>query len=484
MSYDELFALPEEEFEARLDGGDYRELQAMCKYIGISAGGSAGDLKRRLLEHKAQSDAPVKSPEGRTGRACSLRRAVAAPQSRASAVSEAVEAAERVSAARAASASAPRSWPPPPVPAMPSLAVDTTAQVDPRTLSAAEFQAMFPGGAAAAEDVGMDEAAVAHKSGEDPLTKTDPWKGYLLSTPVSRRSSEVRSGVTPEYKKQLETLDSFLDGALGLPVPLPLPSDAPQADVLNRILEGVDALWENAVTKSSLKELVKLQRAEFKTFVQAETAPIHTAIDQLSQSFSALASDSVVQFDRVGRLETQVEALSLSGAAPSGEVNPNPNDPGLRQIAFKQFPEASSITDRISAMKAFMSKQFPEIQFGMVDLYADNQGEYTRNGFVEVSHPRIVRRVLKACKKDTLQCKFSEVKIRQGTTAIDRARNWALFEAKRLVESAAGGNRSITLEHAKGRGVYVDKVQVFMQEPRYATGGTFLGEFRSLQLPK
>ena len=41
-SYDELLALPEEEFEARLDGGDYRELQAMCKYIGISAGGSAG----------------------------------------------------------------------------------------------------------------------------------------------------------------------------------------------------------------------------------------------------------------------------------------------------------------------------------------------------------------------------------------------------------------------------------------------------------
>ena len=42
--------------------------------------------------------------------------------------------------------------------------------------------------------------------------------------------------------------------------------------------------------------------------------------------------------------------------------------------------------------------------------------------------------------------------------------------------------KSVTVNKAKDRGVYVNKVQVFTQEPRYARDGQFVGEYKDLKL--
>ncbi len=133
-------------------------------------------------------------------------------------------------------------------------------------------------------------------------------------------------------------------------------------------------------------------------------------------------------------------------------------------------------------MKAFMRTNFPEIQYGMTDLFVNKDGQYTRHGFVEVSDRRIVRRVVTEVQKKKLQCNFSDVKIRTGTTAIDRNRNWALYEAERMIKEGAAG-RMVSLKKAEGRGVYIGTDRVFSQEPRFARGGTFHGEFAALRLP-
>ena len=45
---------------------------------------------------------------------------------------------------------------------------------------------------------------------------------------------------------------------------------------------------------------------------------------------------------------------------------------------------------------------------------------------------------------------------------------------------AAG--EGVTVYRAEGRGVYVIKVRVFSQQPRYARDGQFLGDFKGLKL--
>ncbi len=476
MSYDELLALPEEEFEARLDGGDYRELQAMCKYIGISAGGSAGDLKRRLLEHKAQSDAPVKSPEGRTGRARSPRRAVAAPQSRASAVSEAVEAAERVSAA-AASASAPRSWPPPPVPAMPN----TTAQVDPRTLSAAEFQAKFPGGAAAA-------------SSEMAVDTKDIQQSSFYGTPLGRtqRAQGVQSGFTPKLREEHQTLEAFLGGnEKSLPEAPPMPhveTTDPTMKVLldgqAALLRGVNELRSTVVTRDALAHFYELQSQEMQTYVSAETAPLHNAVGRLGHDTQQLSRDAVQQFDRIGRLESRFDALKVAG--------PRKDDSSFRKLAFKGIPGNISAIERIRTIEEWMATHFKDIRVKVSNVH---RGAYERNvlrpltgvTLVEFNDSDIKRHVQQQIEADPARYKCTiggkQISIKQAKSESASQRDGALNRAADVVKTdhrAAG--KEIKKIHVGDRGVKVGDVYVFKQDLGNDLG-RFVPPMSDLSLP-
>ena len=80
-SYDELLALPLDEFKQMLAEGEYTDVQGLCKHVGINAKGSRADLESRVSEYKGKMDAGEvirKSPEGRDGRARSPRPGVGA----------------------------------------------------------------------------------------------------------------------------------------------------------------------------------------------------------------------------------------------------------------------------------------------------------------------------------------------------------------------------------------------------------------------
>ena len=74
--------------------------------------------------------------------------------------------------------------------------------------------------------------------------------------------------------------------------------------------------------------------------------------------------------------------------------------------------------------------------------------------------------------------------VRPGLTEIDEARNWALRIAEELVKgSSLSTGKAVTVKKNEGGGIYVDTVQVFSQELRFAKGGSFHGEYASLKLP-
>ena len=82
---------------------------------------------------------------------------------------------------------------------------------------------------------------------QDPLVKSDLWKGWI-GTPVrSQRSHDVHSGMTPQLQREREKLTDFLAGTESSMTPIPAPP-MPQSDdtvtVLKALLDGQSALLQ------------------------------------------------------------------------------------------------------------------------------------------------------------------------------------------------------------------------------------------------
>ena len=320
----------------------------------------------------------------------------------------------------------------------------------------------------------------------DPLTEDDPWTKadrYQYGSPIqtTHRSATLHSGITPDLNLRRQTVDDFLAAPPSVPARLVVPPMPGQdADpTLVAILEGVNELRSSSVTMATLKEFAGFQREEFQTFVRAENAPLHDAVGRLGRDVAHLVKDSVEKSDRLTALEAREHSLG------SATVGPNPHDIALRRVAFVNFPEASSIKDRIKAMDAFMEANFPNIPTGLKDMFPDKKGNPTHHGFVEVGSRAQARRITDEVKSRTLKLpQFGVVTIKPALTAIDRNRNWAIAEATRLIKnSPLLRGRAVDVKKFEGRGIYVDGAKVFSQEPRFAMGGTFLREFAALRLP-
>lgn len=74
-------------------------------------------------------------------------------------------------------------------------------------------------------------------------------------------------------------------------------------------MNEVRATLSHVVTRDDLRALHEAQSAEMKTYVQAETAPLHAGIAQLSTDFKMVAMDAVDHDERIDKLETNVTEL-------------------------------------------------------------------------------------------------------------------------------------------------------------------------------
>ena len=161
--------------------------------------------------------------------------------------------------------------------------------------------------------------------------------------------------MSPKLERDLETLDAFLadiDGVSLPPIPIPtpaLPNDS--ASVLQALLEGQSALLQgvnelraNVVTKDHLRTFQALQSQAMHTYVQTELTPVHASFSELSSQVGALT-------DRIVRIEANPGQGSASGdeiESMRREIDKthvtilNASDPALRQIAVLGFKGSSA----------------------------------------------------------------------------------------------------------------------------------------------
>ena len=332
---------------------------------------------------------------------------------------------------------------------------------------------------------GMGESAPlpnAASTVEDPLQQSDPWKTYMLSTPMTRRSDAAHSGLTPTLESKFQKLDEFLNmAAVDASPPMPQSDDNP---VLAAILAGVQNLQRTSVTRDSLKQLVDFQREEFMTMIRAETEPLHTAVGQLHSNLNNVGRETYKLNARINAIESRVVQIGNSG---NHEPTRDASDPAYNQVAFLNFPEQSTVQQRIEAMGSFMKIHFPKITPVSTNLFSDKKGEPSVHGYVQFADSKYVKRVIDECKSaEHRVVGFPEVKIKRANSAVDRNRDWALYHAEELIKkhpSAVG--KAVVRERGSAtreRGVYVDGIRVFEQMGRYTRDGVFLHDFASLHL--
>ncbi len=312
------------------------------------------------------------------------------------------------------------------------------------------------------------------------------YQRFVMSSPQpTQRSLGAHSGLTPQVENTRQTVDDFLASAAPSLAALPDPPILPGGEVdptLKAILEGVNEIRANAVTKQTMQELYLLQRAEYQAFVQAETAPLHSAVGHIARDVVELQRGQVIDSDRLGKLESRVEAGHPSGA--SSEPGPELHDPARRRVAFTNFPSNTTIPERIEAMDAFMATHFSDLKPLLTNLFPDKTGKPSRNGFVELVSPKQARFVTDATKsRGLVVAGYGAVEVKPALTDIDRNRIWALRTAEEIIrKSPKAHGKWVTVKKTDGRGVYVDGAPVFIQPLRYARDGIFQGQFADLTL--
>ena len=288
--------------------------------------------------------------------------------------------------------------------------------------------------------------------------------------------------MTPQLQRHRQKLTDFLSDTVVSMPPIPSPP-MPQSDdassVLKAILDGQAALLQgvndlraNVVTRHQLQAFHDLQTTEMRTYVQAELVPVHESFGQVSAQIGSIA-------DRVKHIEKRVG----SGGLPS--PGPNPHDPALRQIAFVGFPKDLASVRRIEAMSGFLKAFFPEMPVKHVDVSLNKDGQMTSHGFVELGSRQHVRHVISTIKSRNLKVVgFEKLTIKPENTEIDRNRNWALNAAEDMIkEDERAYGKLIEKKRANDRGIYVDGVAAFVQKERYSKGGDFVCVFGDLKLP-
>ena len=122
-------------------------------------------------------------------------------------------------------------------------------------------------------------------------------------------------------QRHRQKLTDFLNDIEGAMPPIaspPMPQAHDSASILKALLEGhaaliqgVNDLRANVVTRRQLQAFQELQTMELPTYVQAELVPAHETFIRISTHLGSIA-------DRVNHIESPVNSGGASGARASG----------------------------------------------------------------------------------------------------------------------------------------------------------------------
>ena len=334
----------------------------------------------------------------------------------------------------------------------------------------------------------------------DPFTGSDPWRSYIGTPTRTQRSYGAKSGMTPVLLKAHESLDEFLSGVDGpafSPIPIASPVDGSPDSVLNAILSGQNALISgvnelraNAVTRQSLTQFYQLQSRAMQAYVQAETAPLHRGVAEIVSEVTQLTLGSVLNTERIGRLEGRLSQISTSGTESRASPNAdNKNDANHCRISFKGF-STENLNTRFEIVKQFVEKFQGNDTFVCID--ARMTGPYsprkpTSESFAQFSSRDARDRVLLVLKDTVIKTATGNtIKVFRSKTDFIRSRDWAMGKSEELIKAklqSAKISASVKFEKGKeARKITVDGDDAFVQRLE-DTHGNFVGNFHDLQLP-
>ena len=294
----------------------------------------------------------------------------------------------------------------------------------------------------------------------------------------TQRSERVHSGISPDLANKRQTLDDFLDlmpeAKPVLAPPMPGQSVDP---VTQALLDGINDIKSNMITRSTLREFHQLQAEEMRTFVRAEMAPLHGAVGQLS--------------DEMTDLKERVTKVEQNGGNPKAPRNARGVDDSFRKLAVVGFDPNVGLEERLAAMKTFMSRNFPKVDARYAVIHSGSwkdkgsQRKMSKVGLIDVGCPDLRELLMKSIDSKGLkvQCGGKELKVARAKSQSARGRDDALYQAADLLKKQANiSDKDVSIKRGETRGVELKGAFVFTQ-PAGIDLGTFCGEFSHLKLP-
>ncbi len=472
--YSEMLKKPMEEFKLLLPAGEYRDMQQLCKFIGISAQGSRAELDRRVLEYKqkldvGEVDAP-RSPEGREGRARSPRHGVAAAASRSVApqVSASVAASEAAAASRAAAASLMPGALPPATPG-PSQPTHVGAAIPPPASSP------------------HADMAVDSDAEEEPVPQQQPVAPQMPQHPQPIHLSPVVARHKAKFQELFARNRAPLPPLEAIPA---LPTDSTSAEVLqtlangmNTLITGVNELRVSCADTVKVKDLEafrEIQSEEFREMVTVHTEPIKAEVAEVKVD--------VVHHDaRITKLEAQVKELQ-GGGEKARKRALDENDPAFKQIAFVGF-KLADLEQRAAMARTFVEAHAKDAKITNVETIMNGpwkQRKPTGVLVVEFASRDVRDRALKAVDGKEFKDGNEALKIQRARTRAQRARNWALRKAEELAKIEAqrrGVSGAARIDFMMPtRKVFIGEELAFVQQ-KDELRGQFVDVFAGCVLP-
>ncbi len=453
-SYEEILALPHAELLSTLAHGEYTDIQCLCKFIGINAKGQRAELERRVLEHvellRASANPAGSSPSSSgsaPGRNRSPKRGAAASALRAAADKDAKEHKPRVGG-------------------------EKTMETDPRTMNAAEYQAF-----------NLESSKASASAGPMSWPPPPGMPQYAsLATPVHRPGASLPS-LSPDIASAKERVTEMRaklasQNASGEPT---------KADLMNAIIGMKEQM--------ALKEDIEVAKLETVKEIRSEIAPLRESIAEVdTKAVRALDETKMLhdrmvtaeqgqirEFDRVGRLESEVQELKKQ--LQSLKLNAG-GDPGYKRLAFLGLPKVSYET-RIAGMRGFMATHFKDVHIEACSvIFSGKRGEHreaTNVGYVQFASSDVRDHVLKIIEDKKHGCKIDgkQVDIKRGRTRNAGDRNRALQDAADKLKKITG---DVAIQWKSGqRGVTVRGEYAYTQ-PDGTSLGEFAGDYAHLEL--
>lgn len=325
-----------------------------------------------------------------------------------------------------------------------------------------------------------------------------------ISTPMRstmRSEQGIHSGFTPELNSMQQATAEVLARERMPMQPLAQVPALPNGDVpaneaslhsmLSSLVSGMNevrATLSNVVTRDDLRALHEVQTAEMHTYVQAELAPVHSGIAELAGDFRTLASGSIEQHQRIGRMETTLQAMPSSGL-PNG---PDKNHSANCQISFSGFSN-ESVSDRARTLREFMRAHFEPDSYlcigtRMTGPFGDGR-HASAESFVQFCHRDAKDAALKFIVNGKFKVSSSAGKtlnISRMKTPWQRRRDYAMGKAEELVKKKMEANSwqgVVKFTKSKEvRKICVNDSDAFIQAHSDECGN-FVGDFIDLRIP-